>query len=401
MMKIRGFIFIASCFLLNAFAAPDWGFFGHRLINRLAVFTLPADMLKPFKDQIEYISAHAVDPDKRRYAFAGEAVRHYIDADHWGKHAIDSLPRDYFQAQLLYADLKYVCGLDTFLIDIQYDKKEKQVVLTHDDKQIYIADEFLYGFKKYMQLQWAAADNILEEPPSVLLDIKTCPDAVFLSEEKFSAYGILPYHLESAYYSLVRTFQSGDIQRIIKKCTDIGHYVGDAHVPLHTTENYNGQMTGQDGIHAFWESRLPELYALDEYDFFTGQAEYIDNPRDYFWGVCKESHLLVDSVLQVERRVKESMPEDLIFCYEDRLQRNVLTQCEAFARAYHEAMGEMVETRMRDAVLSIGSVWYSAWVDAGRPLLEPQEATFLVDEDEINELNKAYRERQAKGRAHE
>ena len=49
------------------------------------------------------------------------------------------------------------------------------------------------------------------------------------------------------------------------------YYVGDAHVPLHTTENYNGKMTGQKGIHGFWESRLPEINA-DNYNFFVLKA---------------------------------------------------------------------------------------------------------------------------------
>ena len=50
-------------------------------------------------------------------------------------------------------------------------------------------------------------------------------------------------------------------------------------MPLHTTENYNGQMTGQRGIHGFWESRLPELKSKD-YDYFVGRAEYVENILD-------------------------------------------------------------------------------------------------------------------------
>ena len=60
-----------------------WGFFGHKKINRMAVFTLPPEMIKFYKKNIEYITEHAVDPDKRRYAVEGEAPRHYIDIDHY------------------------------------------------------------------------------------------------------------------------------------------------------------------------------------------------------------------------------------------------------------------------------------------------------------------------------
>jgi len=49
----------------------------------------------------------------------------------------------------------------------------------------------------------------------------------------------------------------------------------DLHVPLHASSNHNGQFTDQKGIHGFWESRIPELLADKEWDFFIGKAEYI------------------------------------------------------------------------------------------------------------------------------
>ena len=52
---------------------------------------------------------------------------------------------------------------------------------------------------------------------------------------------------------------SSDCDYIIKVAADLGHYIGDAHVPLHTTKNYNGQFTGQTGIHALWETHVYEL----------------------------------------------------------------------------------------------------------------------------------------------
>ena len=66
---------------------------------------------------------------------------------------------------------------------------------------------------------------------------------------------------------------------------------------LHTTENYNGQLTKQIGIHGFWESRLPELYA-DEYNFFVGKANYIENTQLKAWEAVTNAHLALDSVLK-------------------------------------------------------------------------------------------------------
>ncbi len=67
---------------------------------------------------------------------------------------------------------------------------------------------------------------------------------------------------------------------------EFGHYIADACVPLHTTSNYNGQLTDQVGIHAFWESRIPELFAVEEFDMIVGTASYIDDPAYLFLGSC-------------------------------------------------------------------------------------------------------------------
>ena len=66
---------IVASSLASAFPTiQKWGFFGHRRINRMAVFTLPPEMIVFFKRKIEYITEHAVDPDKRRYASRFEAI---------------------------------------------------------------------------------------------------------------------------------------------------------------------------------------------------------------------------------------------------------------------------------------------------------------------------------------
>ena len=78
-----------------------WGFFGHKRINRIATFTLPPEMFGFFKEHIEYLTEHAVDPDKRRYAVDGEAQRHYIDIDHYveeGEDPFEVVPRKWNRA---------------------------------------------------------------------------------------------------------------------------------------------------------------------------------------------------------------------------------------------------------------------------------------------------------------
>ena len=59
-----------------------WGFFGHKKINRVAVFTIPdSELFQFYKKNIDYLTEHAVDPDKRRYSVKVEAEKHFIDID--------------------------------------------------------------------------------------------------------------------------------------------------------------------------------------------------------------------------------------------------------------------------------------------------------------------------------
>ncbi|MCB0615780.1 MAG: hypothetical protein KDC75_20820, partial [Phaeodactylibacter sp.] len=101
---LTGVVWVALL-LLGSAARERWGFFGHRRINRMAVFTLPPEMIGFYKKNIEFITEHAVDPDKRRYATRHEAVRHYIDIDHWGVYPFPEVPRDWTEALMKFTEV--------------------------------------------------------------------------------------------------------------------------------------------------------------------------------------------------------------------------------------------------------------------------------------------------------
>ena len=186
-----------------------------------------------------------------------------------------------------------------------------------------------------------------------------------LGEDTLHAYGTLPWHLTRMYYRLREAFQVHDPEAIIRLSAEFGHYVADAHVPLHTTENYNGQLTGQEGIHGFWESRLPEIY-FDRYDFFVGRAAYIDDPEVVFWQIIQESHSMVAEVLDVERRLSKEFGERK-YSFETRGNATVRVYAREYASVYHTALKGMVEKQMRASIKVVGDIWYTAWIDAGQP----------------------------------
>src|SRR5690606_13006765 len=137
------------------------------------------------------------------------------------------------------------------------------------------------------------------------------------TEDTLRANGIVPWHIELTLKKLTSAFKEEDAGKILKISADLGHYIADAHVPLHTTENYNGQHTGQKGIHGFWESRLPELFSED-YDFFVGKASYIDDPLGKAWEIVRASFAAKDSVLLFEAELNDRFSKDKKYTYEKR-----------------------------------------------------------------------------------
>jgi hypothetical protein len=257
----------------------------------MACFTLPPEMFSFYKNHIDFITEHAVDPDRRRYSEPDEAPRHYIDIDRYGAHPFDSVPKYWKEAVAKY------------------------------------------------------------------------------SEDTLKANGIVPWHINVMLLRLTDAFKEKNADRILYLSASIGHYIGDAHVPLHCTENYNGQKTNQVGIHAFWESRLPELFGED-YDYFAGRAHYIAKPQMEAWNIVEGSFAALDSVLSFEKKLSTEFPEDRKFVYAQRGTMTMKLYSPDYSEAYSKMLDGMVERRIRAAILEVGSFWYTAWVNAGSPDLK-------------------------------
>jgi Zinc dependent phospholipase C len=187
-----------------------------------------------------------------------------------------------------------------------------------------------------------------------------------LTEDTLMKHGIVPWHIQFMKFQLTKAFQERDAQRILRLSAEIGHYVADANVPLHTTSNYNGQKTNQIGIHGFWESRLPELYS-DDYDFFVGAAEYERFVGKRSWDAVRNANLALDSVLIFERNLNANFKETKKYAIEERNGQNIKVYAKDYSKKYHQSLDNQVERQMKRAVKMIGDLWFTAWVDAGQP----------------------------------
>jgi hypothetical protein len=206
-------------------------------------------------------------------------------------------------------------------------------------------------------------------------------------EDTVKEHGIVPWHIEIMMKRLTKAFSDKDVKKILKYSADIGHYIGDLHVPLHATSNYNGQKTNQKGIHALWESRLLELN-FDAYSLFTGVSKYQEDPMDLVWKAYAESYGLVDSVLLAEARITKRFDEDSKYSWETRGNTLVKVYSKEFCKAYHTALGNMIEDRLKSSIHLLGTIWYTCWVDAGQPDLENMPVEEIPEEKTETEIQK-------------
>ena len=223
------------------------------------------------------------------------------------------------------------------------------------------------------------------------------------SEDSLMTHGIVPWWVQTMLYKLTDAFKEKHQAKILKISAEIGHYIADAHVPLHASSNHNGQYTDQRGIHGFWESRVPELLAEKEWDMIIGKAEYIKNPGEFIWKRVLESALAADSVLKFEKELSKQFSPDQKFAFEERNGVTIRQYSSAFTKAYDAKLNGMVERRFRQSIFAIASFWYTAWVNAGQPDLKSLSHKELSAEDlkEFETLNNAWKNGSIKSREHE
>jgi hypothetical protein len=207
------------------------------------------------------------------------------------------------------------------------------------------------------------------------MPIDTIPKFWKQAVEKYSAdtlfaYGIVPYHVQTMLYRLTEAFKSKNLDRILHLSADIGHYVADAHVPLHTSINYDGQLTNQHGIHALWETRIPEI-SLPNYNLLVPFAHYLPQPTDSIWSYLQTSHSHLPTVLANEKSLTQSWGSNNKYELSTLSNGKTIKQVKAeFAIAYENSLNHMVEHRMKDAITAVSSFWYTAWMLAGQPELK-------------------------------
>ncbi len=244
----------------------------------------------------------------------------------------------------------YKANID-FITEHAVSADKKRYVDTTEAPRHYLNADH-YGKKPFAKIPQRWADAVVK-----------------YSEDSLNKQGTVPWTINRTYYRLVNAFKTRDTLAILTASANLGHYIADAHVPLHLTQNYDGQLSNQKGIHALFETRIPELFG-NSYNYHVGKARYIENPLAEAFKICRVSFSEVDSVLRMERLLNKTYPANKKMVRIKRGNRWVTDYSVEYSRAYQKLLKGMVQRRMRSSILSIGSYWYSAWVDAGQPNLD-------------------------------
>ncbi|MEJ8801864.1 zinc dependent phospholipase C family protein [Pontibacter sp. H249] len=204
--------------------------------------------------------------------------------------------------------------------------------------------------------------------------VYTMPQSWEAAAEKYPVdtllkYGIVPWHVMEMKARLTDAFRQQNADSILFYAADLGHYIADAHVPLHTTLNYDGQLTNQKGLHSLWESKVPEMHA-ETYRLQNKKAEYLKDSETAIWEVVRASHKLFPDVLALELEASKSFTPETKYVTVERNGRIRQYYSDDFAKKYAELLGPTVEKRMQSSAEVVSNFWYTCWVDGGKPDLD-------------------------------
>lgn len=166
---------------------------------------------------------------------------------------------------------------------------------------------------------------------------------------KVTSIGVVPWATMWSLDSLTQTLRRGDSTKALQFAADLGHYVGDAHQPLHVTTNYDGGQTGNSGIHSRYETSMMGTY-LSQIVVVKDQVHFVEKPIDYAFTYITRGNDLVDSILHADTYAKTLANS---------------TSSAAYYAALWDKTGAMTKIQIQTATVDLASLWYTAAVNAG------------------------------------
>jgi hypothetical protein len=219
------------------------------------------------------------------------------------------------------------------------------------------------GSKHYMDME-RFGENPFKEVPHDFNEA-----VAKYSLDTLNKYGTLPYVVVEYVDRLTNAFRSQNADSIVFYAADLSHYISDAHVPLHTSINFDGQLTGQHGLHDLWETTVPEVEITNYHLSSRHKAKYIKSPSDEIWKIIEHTFSLLPEMFAKETEVSKNFTEATKYRWEVRWGKNRRFYTEAFAKQYSKALKSSINDQLVASSNAVADFWYTAWVNAGKPNL--------------------------------
>lgn len=197
--------------------------------------------------------------------------------------------------------------------------------------------------------------------------------------------GILPYIIEEEFNQLITAFKSNNINNILFCSGKLSHYVSDLCVPFHTTENYDGQLSNQEGIHALWESYLPERN-YNQINLFGIKAEPEHDINSRILLELENAHDLVDSILGKHFDCLQELGNNSYGFFERRgkIEKGYSRQ---FMDCFYSSTKTDIEGQLIKSIALTSDLWLTAWIYAGKPNLNNLETAEITTHLEYNTVD--------------
>ena len=175
--------------------------------------------------------------------------------------------------------------------------------------------------------------------------------------------GLLPWRAAEQFGNLRRAFEEFKrsapytISNVTLFSAVTSHYVQDAFQPFHSTNNYDGGLTGNNGIHARFERDLIERFGA-RLTLTPSQPKAFASLRDTAFDALLGSFLLVDQILKADTEAIAGMDT-----YDDR-----------YFERFFSKVQPVLERQLAASITATASVIVSAWEQAGRPAVRLTEA---------------------------
>lgn len=163
--------------------------------------------------------------------------------------------------------------------------------------------------------------------------------------------GTLPWVTDSTYQALVENFRMKNWTQAALSTADLGHYVADGFMPFHTTANYDGQFTGQTGIHSRYEEVMVDPY-IEDIILKETPDKKVDQVQAYIFGYLYANNSKIEPILQADR---------------DALKMSGDQYNESYYRFFWEKTKLLTVKQLRKATKTLATLIYSAWIEAGKP----------------------------------